>query len=127
MLGITFVLGYVNAFWDNALPASGYRHCRGRSVRSYQDSGSHSVFHWTSAAFADRPRSFSPNVTKMVMVFVYRTWVRMCSVARFYSTPIDDKLAQKPENKRIDKEGQNRIDLLQKKIRAIMYAGVIQW
>jgi len=42
------------------------------------------------------------------------------------TTPIDDKLAQKlaqkPENKRIDKEGQNRIDLLQKKIRAIMRA-----
>ena len=52
---------YVNAFWGNALPASGYRHCLDRSVRSYQDSGAHSVFHWTSAAFADRPRSFSQN------------------------------------------------------------------
>ena len=38
------------------------------------------------------------------------------------TTPIDDKLAQKPENKIIDKEGQNRIDLLQKKIRAFMRA-----
>jgi len=38
------------------------------------------------------------------------------------ATSIDDKLAQKPENKRIDKEGQNHIDLLKKKIRAIMRA-----
>lgn len=42
------------------------------------------------------------------------------------ATPIDDKLAQKlaqkPENKRIDKEEQNRIDLLQKKIRAVLRA-----
>ena len=38
------------------------------------------------------------------------------------TTAIDDKLAQKLENKRIDKERQDRIDLLQKKIRAIMRA-----
>jgi hypothetical protein len=44
------------------------------------------------------------------------------NVAAATTTPIDDKLAQKPENKRVDKEGQDGIDLLRKKIRAIMRA-----
>ncbi len=42
------------------------------------------------------------------------------------NTPIDDKLAQKlaqkAENKRVDKDGQKRIDLLIKKIQAVLRA-----
>jgi len=60
---------------------------------------------------------YSPKVAHKHYLRVYDRNVETAMTA-----PIDDKLAQKPENKRIDKEGQIRIDLLQKKIRAIMRA-----
>jgi len=37
-------------------------------------------------------------------------------------TPADDKPTQKSENNGIDKEGQNHIDLLSKKIRTVLRA-----
>jgi hypothetical protein len=71
-LGNIFVRA-VSAFWDSALRASGCRHCRGRSGRSCRGSGGRRVFRWTSAACADRPRSFSPSGRPHS-----RTWSHCC-------------------------------------------------